>query len=64
MQVQDLGRTLIELWSLMDMPIQEQKRFDHVTSLITSTADEVSSPGSLSIDVIEQVHRFPLADLF
>ncbi|KAL0397375.1 UNVERIFIED_CONTAM: microtubule-associated protein 5 [Sesamum calycinum] len=30
------------------------KQFYHVTSLITSTADEVSSPGSLSNDVIEQ----------
>ncbi|KAI3445184.1 hypothetical protein Pfo_001849 [Paulownia fortunei] len=54
LKVQDLGRTLVELWSLMDMLIEEQTRFDHVTRLITSTADEVLSPGSLSVDVIEQ----------
>ncbi|KAK4410876.1 microtubule-associated protein 5 [Sesamum angolense] len=54
LKAQDLGRTLKELWVLMDMPVEEQTRFYHVTSLITSTADEVSSPGSLSIDVIEQ----------
>ncbi|KAL8546983.1 hypothetical protein ACS0TY_006632 [Phlomoides rotata] len=54
LQVQDFGRSLKELWSLMDMPIQDQKRFDHVTRLITSAADEVLSPGSLSVDVIEQ----------
>ncbi|KAL0380076.1 UNVERIFIED_CONTAM: microtubule-associated protein 5 [Sesamum angustifolium] len=54
LKAQDLGRTLKELWVLMDMPVEEQTRFYHVTSLITSTADEVSSPGSLSNDVIEQ----------
>ncbi|KAK6119185.1 hypothetical protein DH2020_047079 [Rehmannia glutinosa] len=54
LKVQDLGRNLVELWSLMDMPVEEQTRFDHVTRLITTTADEVLSPGSLSVDVIEQ----------
>ncbi|KAL0464235.1 UNVERIFIED_CONTAM: microtubule-associated protein 5 [Sesamum latifolium] len=54
LKAQDLGRTLKELWGLMDMTVEEQTRFDHVTRVITSTADEVSSPGSLSIDVIEQ----------
>lgn len=44
------------------MPIEEQTRFDHVMRLITSTADEVLSPGSLSVDVIEQVHLFPFAN--
>ncbi|KAK4438846.1 microtubule-associated protein 1 [Sesamum alatum] len=53
-EAQDLGTTLIQLWSLMDMPIEEQRRFDHVTCLITLTADEVSSPLSLSIDAIKQ----------
>lgn len=53
-KLQDFGRTLIELWSLMDTSVEEQKRFDHVTCLITSFVDEVSKPGSLSLDVIEQ----------
>ncbi|CAL5330543.1 unnamed protein product [Camellia sinensis] len=53
-KLQDFGRTLIELWSLMDTSVEEQKRFDHVTCLITSSVDEVSKPGSLSLDVIEQ----------
>ncbi|EYU26921.1 hypothetical protein ABFS82_02G107900 [Erythranthe guttata] len=54
LKVQHLGRTLLELWSLMDMPIEEQTRFHHVTRLIGSTAGEVLIPGSLSVDVIEQ----------
>ncbi|KAL3629959.1 hypothetical protein CASFOL_026271 [Castilleja foliolosa] len=54
LKVQDLGRTLVELWSLMDTPLDEQRKFDHVTPLITSNADEILSPGSLSIDIIEQ----------
>ncbi|CAI9769496.1 unnamed protein product [Fraxinus pennsylvanica] len=52
--VKDLGSTLIELWNLMDTPIEEQKRFDHVTCLITSTVDEVVSQECLSVNVIEQ----------
>ncbi|KAK4417223.1 hypothetical protein Salat_2547900 [Sesamum alatum] len=52
-------KILAELfWGLMDMPIEEQRRFDHVTCLITSIADEVSSPGSLFIDAIKQVYVF------
>ncbi|KAG8085551.1 hypothetical protein GUJ93_ZPchr0010g9278 [Zizania palustris] len=37
-KLQDLGSTLIELWNLMDTPIDEQKCFDHVTSLMIRTA--------------------------
>lgn len=44
----------------MHTPGEERKRFDHVMCLITSTADEVVSPGSLSVDVIEQVCPFLL----
>lgn len=57
-QVQDLGRALIELWNLMDTPIEEQKRFDHVTHLITSTVDDVVRQECLSVKVIEQVIIF------
>ncbi|XP_042065049.1 65-kDa microtubule-associated protein 5 [Salvia splendens] len=54
LQAQNYGRTLMELWSLMDTPVEEQNKFNHVTHLITLTVDEVVSPGSLSVDVIEQ----------
>ncbi|KAL6563019.1 hypothetical protein OROHE_005606 [Orobanche hederae] len=54
LKVQYLGRTLVELWNLMDMLLDEKKRFDHVTRLTTCSADEVLSPGSLSVDIIGQ----------
>ena len=39
----------------MDTPVDERKRFDHVTSLISSSVDEVSRQGCLALDIIEQV---------
>lgn len=39
----------------MDTPVDEQKRFEHVTSLISSSVDQVSRQGCLALDVIEQV---------
>ncbi|OVA20677.1 Microtubule-associated protein [Macleaya cordata] len=53
-KLQDLGSTLVELWNLMDTPVDEQNRFHHVTRLISATVDEVSSQGCLALDVIEQ----------
>lgn len=55
LQLQDLASTLIELWSLMNTSSEEQKRFDHVTCLISSSLDGVSKQGCLALDIIEQV---------
>ncbi|KAE8670629.1 65-kDa microtubule-associated protein 1 [Hibiscus syriacus] len=55
MRLQYLGSTLIELWDLLDTPPVEQKRFEHATSLISSSVYEVLRPGSLGLDIIEQV---------
>ncbi|VFQ92110.1 unnamed protein product [Cuscuta campestris] len=52
-KLQDLGSTLLELWNLMDTPIEEQQRFKHVICLNSSSVDEVLSKGSLAIEVIE-----------
>lgn len=46
---------MVELWDLMETPVDEQKDFRHVTSLISLSVDEVSKEGCLSVDVIEQV---------
>ncbi|KAG8480682.1 hypothetical protein CXB51_025272 [Gossypium anomalum] len=54
-KLQCLGSTLIELWDLLDTPPDERKRFEHVTSLISSSVDEVLRQGSLGLDIIEQV---------
>lgn len=53
-KIQELGSTLVELWNLMDMPLEEQKRFNRVTCLISASIDEVSGQGYLALDVIEQ----------
>lgn len=53
-KIQDLGSALMELWGLLDTSTVEQKKFEHVTYLISSSVDEVTKPGSLSEDVIER----------
>ncbi|CAI0548864.1 unnamed protein product, partial [Linum tenue] len=53
-KLQDLGKTLMGLWDLMDTNVEEQGKFDHVTSLISSSLDEASRQGCLALDVIEQ----------
>ncbi|CAI0548863.1 unnamed protein product [Linum tenue] len=47
-------KTLMGLWDLMDTNVEEQGKFDHVTSLISSSLDEASRQGCLALDVIEQ----------
>ncbi|KAI5438719.1 hypothetical protein KIW84_024445 [Lathyrus oleraceus] len=39
----------------MDTPQEERKLFDHVTCNISASVDEVTIPGSLALDLIEQV---------
>ncbi|CAI0421041.1 unnamed protein product [Linum tenue] len=47
-------KTLMGLWDLMDTNVEEQGKFDHVTSLVSSSLDEVSIKGCLALEVIEQ----------
>lgn len=53
-KLQDIGSTFIELWNLMDTPLDEQKKFSHVTCLISASVDDLSRSGCLALDVIEQ----------
>ncbi|XP_015876119.3 65-kDa microtubule-associated protein 5 isoform X2 [Ziziphus jujuba] len=53
-KLQGLGSVLIDMWNLMDAPVDERKRFEHATSLISSLVDEVSGKGCLSMEVLEQ----------
>ncbi|KAH9610680.1 hypothetical protein KSS87_011039 [Heliosperma pusillum] len=53
-KIQDLGSALIELWNLLELSTGDQKKFEHVTCLISSSADDVSRPGALAQDVIER----------
>ncbi|CAN0915838.1 65-kDa microtubule-associated protein 2 [Linum grandiflorum] len=53
-KLQELATQLTDLWNLMDTPAEERKLFDHVTCNISATVDEVTVPGSLALDLIEQ----------
>ncbi|XP_043707327.1 65-kDa microtubule-associated protein 8 [Telopea speciosissima] len=49
-----LGKALTNLWSLMDTSYKDRRLFSHVTNFITVSAAEISSPGSLTPDIIQQ----------
>ncbi|KAF5727932.1 65-kDa microtubule-associated protein 1-like [Tripterygium wilfordii] len=53
-KLQELATQLIDLWNLMDTPIEERRLFDHVTCNISTSIDEVTVPGALALDLIEQ----------
>jgi Ase1/PRC1/MAP65 family protein len=39
----------------MDAPKEERRMFDHVTCNRSASVDEVTAPGALALDLIEQV---------
>ncbi|KAG5568832.1 hypothetical protein H5410_064154 [Solanum commersonii] len=51
---QELATQLIDLWNLMDTTEEERSLFDHVTCNTSASVDEVSIPGALALDLIEQ----------
>lgn len=44
-----------ELWNLMETPMDERSRFDHVSSLLLVPADDVMKKGCLGLDIIREV---------
>ena len=54
-QLQDLASTMLELWNLMDTPIEEQQVFQNVTCNIAASEHEVTEPNSLSENFIYNV---------
>ncbi|XP_042051942.1 65-kDa microtubule-associated protein 3-like isoform X2 [Salvia splendens] len=54
-QLQDLTASLLELWNLMDTPIEEQQIFQKVTCKLAASEDEITEPNMLSIDHINCV---------
>lgn len=46
---------MVELWRLMDTPVEEQQAFQHVTCHISASEDEIIGPSSLSVETIEEV---------
>ncbi|KAH7537912.1 hypothetical protein FEM48_Zijuj03G0143200 [Ziziphus jujuba var. spinosa] len=54
-RLQDLATTMLELWNLMDTPIEEQQMFQNVTRNIAASEHEITEPNTLSIDFINYV---------
>uniref|UniRef100_A0A6N2LTQ7 Uncharacterized protein n=1 Tax=Salix viminalis TaxID=40686 RepID=A0A6N2LTQ7_SALVM len=52
--LQELANQLMDLWNLMDAPMEERKLFDHVTCNMLASVDEVTVPRALALDLIEQ----------
>ncbi|XP_071711388.1 65-kDa microtubule-associated protein 3-like [Rutidosis leptorrhynchoides] len=54
-RIQDLATSLIELWNLMDTPVEEQQMFQSVTCNIAASEEEITEPNLLSVDFINYV---------
>lgn len=46
---------MLELWNLMDTPLEEQKRFQCVACNIAASEDEITEPDALSMEFINNV---------
>lgn len=55
MQLKDVVASLFELWNLMDSSKEEMNRFSGITYILGNAEPEITHPGLLSTDVIEQV---------
>ncbi|KAK4751589.1 hypothetical protein SAY87_005071 [Trapa incisa] len=53
-KLQELASQLIELWNLMDTSEEERELFGHVICNISASVDDVTVPGALAMDLIEQ----------
>ncbi|CAL4974688.1 unnamed protein product [Urochloa decumbens] len=54
-KLQDLASSMLELWNLMDTPLEEQQMFQNVTSNIAASEHEITEPNTLSIDFLSYV---------
>lgn len=55
LQLQDLTTSMLELWNLMDTPIEEQNIFQNVTRKIAAKEHEITEPDMLSVEFIAHV---------
>ncbi|EOA23660.1 hypothetical protein CARUB_v10016866mg [Capsella rubella] len=54
-KLKDVVASLFELWNLMDTPQEERTKFGRVTFVVRSSESNVTEPGILSTETIEQV---------
>ncbi|KAJ6713030.1 PROTEIN REGULATOR OF CYTOKINESIS 1 PRC1-RELATED [Salix purpurea] len=53
-KLHQLGKALKNLWNLMDTPYKDCHSFSNVTDLLSLSSAEVSDPGSLALNIIQQ----------
>lgn len=46
---------MLELWHLMDTPVEEQQVFQDVTRDVAASEHEITEPNKLSVDYINLV---------
>jgi hypothetical protein len=49
---------MLELWNLMDTPIEEQQVFQNVTCNIAASESEITEANTLSIDFLNYVSQW------
>ncbi|KAK1380575.1 hypothetical protein POM88_027319 [Heracleum sosnowskyi] len=54
-QLQDLATSMLELWNLMDTPIEEQHMFHNVTCNVAASEHEIVEPNILFVEAISYV---------
>ncbi|KAL6130753.1 hypothetical protein ACLB2K_069132 [Fragaria x ananassa] len=54
-KLQTLASALLEMWNLMDTPLEEQKRFQNVTSCLAVSESDITEPNILSVDLLNDV---------
>ncbi|XP_028756450.1 65-kDa microtubule-associated protein 3 isoform X2 [Neltuma alba] len=54
-KLQDLATAMLELWNLMDTPVEEQQKFQNVTCNIAASEHEMTEPNTLSMEFIHYV---------
>ncbi|XP_024003963.1 65-kDa microtubule-associated protein 5 [Eutrema salsugineum] len=54
LKLQGLGRTMQELWNLMETPMEERRRFDNISSLLSVPAGDALKKGCLGLDNVRE----------
>ncbi|CAN7062448.1 hypothetical protein IGI04_016805 [Brassica rapa subsp. trilocularis] len=54
LKLQGLGRNMQELWSLMETPMDERRRFDNLSILLSVQADDALGKGCLGLDIVRE----------
>ncbi|KAG2285316.1 hypothetical protein Bca52824_044920 [Brassica carinata] len=55
LKLQGLGRTMQELWNLMETPMDERRRFDNLSGLLSvQAADDALGKGCLGLDIVRE----------